>query len=65
MKILKAICVILCFLSFNGIWITAMSYGGIITDIRLATIIVILFFLLSLIFYVAYQILKDHEKNAQ
>ena len=64
MKILKAICVILCFLSFNGVWITAMSYGGLIKDLRMAYIQVIIFFLLTVIFYLAYQILKDHEKNA-
>ena len=64
MKALKAICVVLCFLSFSGIWIAAMSYGELITSLRVAYILVIIFFLLTVIFYLAYQILKDHEKNA-
>lgn len=65
MKALKAICVVLCFIFFSGIWITAMAYGGLIKDLKFAYILVILFFLLTVIFYLAYQIIKDHEKNAQ
>jgi phosphotransferase system glucose/maltose/N-acetylglucosamine-specific IIC component len=64
MKVLKAICVILSSIFFMALCITPLLYGDIIKDLRFGFFLVILFFLLAAIFYIAFRILKDHEENA-
>jgi hypothetical protein len=63
-KFFKAICVILAFIFFVALCVTPLLYGDLIKDLSFAFFLVILFFVLAGLNYLAYLILKDHEENA-